>query len=619
MDGVEPEIEADDHYVEIASPRHLGSHSEEEPWAVKPCSLSWQNLHLKSKNGRNPVLDGVSGSVKAGEFLVITGPSKHESLALLSCLAGFEDAMQGNVTVNGRKWNDKMNRYVAFVMREDLFFETLTVYEHLLSQAKLRMRRTHTDDMLLKRVERVIEDLELSNCRDKLIGGGISLTGITPVERKLLALATALLTNPSILLVEEPTDGLDTFSSEKIVSKLRWLAFEKGLTVAVTLHHPSSHFYVLFDVLYLVTNASCVYDGKASDAVGYFSTIGYSCPEFMSPMDYFLLQIGGNRQDDDVVARIETLKREWRDRNASVYAENEARAAAASEDVVVDNYDEKNRFYHMSCCGQLGLLWMRHVRRLSRYGFVFWWHLLTALLIGVVFGLVYLQLDLDNQHSIQNFAGSFFYIVVIQLLFTAYRTFVFMPRETAIALRERQEYRGGWYHLLCWYLTKIVAELPALIILSLALFVPVFLLVGIGHGFKVYVYMQIVLVLAGWSAIGLGFLSLGVFRDVTLALIVFSVLLVLFVAFGGLLINVADIPDWLVWLHYISPVKYAYEAMMKIFWKRVDSIDCDWTLEGCVALTGKGVLKYYSMENRSALGDSLILLAIGFAFFFFAF
>ncbi|KAK1942589.1 putative ABC transporter ATP-binding protein/permease [Phytophthora citrophthora] len=619
MDGVEPDIEADDHYIAVASPRHLGSHSEEGRWAVKPCSLTWSSLHLKSKDDRYPVLEGVSGSVKAGEFLVITGPSKHESLALLSCLAGFEDAMEGNVTVNGRKWNEKMNRYVAFVMREDLFFETLTVYEHLLSQAKLRMRRTHTDEMLLERVERVIEDLELSNCRDKLIGGGVSLTGITPGERKLLALATSLLTNPSILLVEEPTYGLDTFSSEKIVSKLRWLAFEKGLTVAVTLHHPSSHFYGLFDVLYLVTNASCVYDGKASDAVAYFSTIGYSCPEFMSPMDYFLLQIGGNREDDAVVARIETLKREWSDRNASVYAENEARAAATSEDAVVDDYDQKNRFYHMSCCGQLGLFWMRHVRRLSRYGFAFWWHLLAALLIGVVFGLVYLQLDLDNQHGIQNFTGSFFYIIVIQLLFTAYRTFVFMPRETAIALRERQEYRGSWYHLLCWYFTKIIAELPALIILSIVLFVPVFLLVGIGHGFKVYVYMQIVLVLAGWSAIGLGFLSLGVFRDVTLALIVYSVLLVLFVVFGGLFINVTDIPDWLVWLHYISPVKYAYEAMMKIFWKRVDSIDCDWTLEGCVALVGEGVLKYYSMESRSGLGDALILLTIGFSFFFFAF
>ncbi|OWZ17715.1 Multidrug resistance protein ABC transporter [Phytophthora megakarya] len=631
IDGVEPDMELDEHYVQVASPRH-GGHAtiDEGQWDVEPCTLAWSKLRLyrhhwanasAQSDNSNVVLDDVSGSVKAGEFLVITGPSKDESLALLSCLAGYQDAMEGNVTVNGREWNEKMNRYIAYVMREDLFYETLTVHEHLVIQAHLRMRRTHTDEMCLERVERVIEDMGLSACRDKLIGGGISVRGISRGERKLLALATALLTNPSILLVEEPTDGLDTFSAEKVVAKLRWLAFEKGLTVAVTLHHPSSHFYGLFDVLYLVANASVIYDGKAADCVAYFSTIGYQCPEYMSPMDYFMLQmvVGDHESDDVGVARVEYLKREWAERNASVYADNSARAAAASEDVVVDDYDQKNRYYHMNCCGQLWLLWARHVRRLSRYGFVFWWHLLAALLIGVVFGLVYLQIDLNDQQGIQSFSGSFFYAIVIQMLFIAFRTFIFMPRETAIALRERQEYRGGWYHLLCWYFTKIVAELPALIILSIVLFVPMFLLVGIGHGFKVYVYMQIVMVLAGWAAIAWAFLALGVMRHVTLALIVYSVLLVLFVVFGGLFINFTDIPDWLVWLHYISPIKYAYAAMMNIFWKRVDSIDCDWTLEGCVALTGEGVLKYYSMEKRSALGDSLILLAICLVVFFVAF
>ncbi|RLN56221.1 hypothetical protein BBP00_00008108 [Phytophthora kernoviae] len=634
IDGAEPDVELDEHYVQISSPKH-GAHAphDEGLWAVRPCSIAWNKLQLNRQNWKNApegaissgnneaVLNDVSGSVKAGEFLVITGPSKDESLALLSCLAGYEDAMGGSVTVNGRKWNEKMDRYIAYVMRENLFYETLTVHEHLLIQAQLRMRRTHTDEMCLQRVETVIEDMGLTHCRDELIGGGISLRGISRGERKLLALATALLTNPSILLVEEPTDGLDTFSAEKIVAKLRWLAFEKGLTVAVTLHHPSSHFYGLFDVLYLVADGSCVYDGKASDCVAYFSTIGYQCPEYMSPMDYFLSQmvVGDHGSDDEGVARVEMLKRQWSDRNAAVYAENEARATVATENAVVDAYDQKNHYYHMSCCGQLWLLWARHVRRLSRYGFVFWWHMLAALLIGVVFGLVYLQLDLNDQKGIQNFAGSFFYIVVVQMLLSAYRTFVFMPRETAIALRERHEYRGGWYHLLCWYFTKIIAELPALIILSIVLFAPVFLLVGIEHGFKTYVYMQIVIVLAGWAVIGLGFLALGVLRKVALAVIVYSVLLVLFVIFGGLLINVTDVPDWLVWLHYISPVKYGYEALMKIFWKRIDTIICDWTDPNCVAFTGDGVLKYYSMENRSALGDSLILLAICLGLFFVAF
>ncbi|KAF1788893.1 P-loop containing nucleoside triphosphate hydrolase [Phytophthora cactorum] len=110
-------------------------------------------------------------------------PSKDESLALLSCLVGYEDAMECKVTVNG------------------------------------------------------------------LIGGGISLSGLTRGERKLLALATALLANPSILFIEEPTHELGTSSAEKIGANL--LAFETGLTVTATLHHPSTHFDGLFDMLHL--------------------------------------------------------------------------------------------------------------------------------------------------------------------------------------------------------------------------------------------------------------------------------------------------------------------------------------------------------------------------------
>ncbi|CAH0478264.1 unnamed protein product [Peronospora belbahrii] len=633
IDSIVSDIGFDEHYVEIASPRRRCAFDDERLWTVKPCSLAWSRICLKQKSWKTfsmttslqdngeLVLDDVSGSVKAGEFLVITGPSKDESRALLHCLSGYEGAMKGDVTVNGRAWNEKMNRYVSYIMREDLFYETLTVHEHLITQSYLRMRRTHTDEMCLERVEYVIEEMGLLDCRDKLIGGGVSLCGISHGERKLLALATALLTNPSILFVENPTDGLDTFSAEKIVAKLHSLSWEKGLTVVVTLHHPSSHFYELFDMLYLVANASCVYDGKAADCVAYFSTIGYQCPEYMSPIDYFMLQmvVGDRESDGDGVARVDALKREWFQSNVARYTENAACAEAMCEDSVVNEYDQNNRYHHMGCCGQLWLLWARHIRQLLRYGFVFQWHLLAALLIGIVFGLVYLQIDLNDQHGIQNFAGSFFYVVVVQMLFVAYRTFVFMPRETVVALREQQEYRGGRYNLLCWYLTKIVAELPALIILSVALFVPIYLLVGIGHGFKVYLYMQIVIVLAGWAAVGLAFVTLGLLRHVTHAVIVYAILMVLFVAFGGLLMNVADIPDWCVWLRFISPIKYSYESLMKIFWQRVETIDCDRTVEGCVAFTGVGVLEYYSMEKRSALNDSLTLLAISLSFFFVAF
>ncbi|KAF1775401.1 P-loop containing nucleoside triphosphate hydrolase [Phytophthora cactorum] len=100
----------------------------------------------------------------------------------------------------------------------------------------------------------------------------------------LLALATALLANPSILFIEEPTHELGTSSAEKIAAKL--LAFETGLTVTGTLHHPSTHFDGLFACCISVADVSCVYDGKASDAVAYFNGMS---PEYTSRVNYFML------------------------------------------------------------------------------------------------------------------------------------------------------------------------------------------------------------------------------------------------------------------------------------------------------------------------------------------
>ncbi|TDH67001.1 hypothetical protein CCR75_009032 [Bremia lactucae] len=451
----------------------------------------------------------------------------------------------------------------------------------------------------------------LSNCRDTIIGGGISFDGISQGERKLLALATALLTKPAILFVEEPTAGLDTRSAESIVAKLRDLAHEQNMIVIGTLHRFSSHLYSLVDYLYLVADASCVYDGKAANAVAYFSSIGYPCPAYTSPMDYFMLQmaIDDGESDEESVARVALLKREWFERNALVYADNVAQARVACNDALLSDYEHKNRYRHMGCGNQIWLLWTRHVRRLSRYGYIFGRHLMATLLFGIIFGLVYLHVDINDENGIQNVVGLFFYIVVIQMLFMAFRAFIYLPRETALALRERQDYRGGWYYLLCWYVTKMAAELPALVAYSIALFAPVFVLVKIDEGFLIYVSMQIVVILAGWVAVALAFFVLSALRDATRALMVYVVIVTTFIVMGGFFLKVTNIPDYLLWLHYLSPVTFAYEAMMKIFWQQVKTIACGNT---CVAHTGEQVLELYRLNSsRSALSNSLLLFAIG--------
>ncbi|EGZ16794.1 soluble type ABC transporter, partial [Phytophthora sojae] len=157
-----------------------------------------------------------------------------------------------------------------------MFYATITVREHLLYQARLRMGPHTTAEQHEERVDTVLEELGLAKCRDTLIGG-IRVRGISGGERKRLSFATEILTNPLLLFVDEPTSGLDSYMAEAVMVQLQQLARE-GRTVITTVHQPSSELFTLFDTLYLLCDGVTVYNGKASDAVAYFAELGYQCP-----------------------------------------------------------------------------------------------------------------------------------------------------------------------------------------------------------------------------------------------------------------------------------------------------------------------------------------------------
>ncbi|KAK1932434.1 ABC transporter G family member 9 [Phytophthora citrophthora] len=236
-------------------------------------TLQWRNLSLKAEV-KNPstkktegkvILNNVSGSAKPGELLVIMGPSGAGKSSLLDCISGRNSGVEGDILLNGQPWTKATKRMASYVMQGDLFYETLTVKEHLLFQARLRMGKTYSKEQYTKRVDEVMEELGLMKCRDTLIGGE-SLRGISGGERKRLSFATEILTNPSILFADEPTSGLDSFMAETVIKQLQQIARD-GRTVLATIHQPSSEVFAIFDQLYLLSDGSPVYQGKASQSV----------------------------------------------------------------------------------------------------------------------------------------------------------------------------------------------------------------------------------------------------------------------------------------------------------------------------------------------------------------
>ncbi|CAG2183912.1 unnamed protein product, partial [Oppiella nova] len=123
-----------------------------------------------------------------------------------------------------------------------------------------------------------------------MIGKPEDVRGISGGERKRLAFASELLTNPSIMFCDEPTSGLDSFMALSVVEVLRDLA-ASGRTIVCTIHQPSSEVFTIFSHLLLMAEGRVAYLGKLEKAIEYFSTLGLFCPNNYNPSDFYIKQL----------------------------------------------------------------------------------------------------------------------------------------------------------------------------------------------------------------------------------------------------------------------------------------------------------------------------------------
>ena len=128
----------------------------------------------------------------------------------------------------------------------------------------------------------------LKKCENTLIGDPErGIKGISGGERRRLAFASEIITNPSILFCDEPTSGLDSFMASSIVESMKNLA-RNGMTVVFTIHQPSSEIYELFDKIYLLSEGRLVYTGSLTMAARFFHSQNLTCPDDYNPADFYM-------------------------------------------------------------------------------------------------------------------------------------------------------------------------------------------------------------------------------------------------------------------------------------------------------------------------------------------
>ncbi|EEY56363.1 ATP-binding Cassette (ABC) Superfamily [Phytophthora infestans T30-4] len=148
------------------------------------------------------------------------------------------------------------------------------------------MPRGTTALTIIRRVQRVIDDMGLRVCENAMVGDMFH-KGISGGQKRRLSIAIEMLSDPSILLLDEPTSGLDSASTFNVVKLISRLSNE-GRTIICTIHQPSSLVYEMFSNVAILTAGRTVYFGSRTKILHHFSSLGYNCPQYQDPVEYFI-------------------------------------------------------------------------------------------------------------------------------------------------------------------------------------------------------------------------------------------------------------------------------------------------------------------------------------------
>lgn len=242
------------------------------------------------------VIDGVSCLAPAGEVVFIIGASGSGKTSVLDAIADrVASSVDGVVSLNGQVATAReLKRHVKYVPQTPYLYETLTVDETLNYAASFycpqRAVRAH-------RVENALVALGLASARNVKCGG-VFYRGLSGGQRRRVAIAIELVARPTVLLLDEPTTGLDSTGAHAVMSHLRELATRERLAIICTIHQPPRRMLDLCDRLLLLADGRVAFSGRMTDVIPHFHSLGRELPPRTNVAEWLLNETSSDFQDD---------------------------------------------------------------------------------------------------------------------------------------------------------------------------------------------------------------------------------------------------------------------------------------------------------------------------------
>uniref|UniRef100_A0A8C1VMV8 ABC transporter domain-containing protein n=1 Tax=Cyprinus carpio TaxID=7962 RepID=A0A8C1VMV8_CYPCA len=500
-----------------------------------------------------------SGIMKTG-LNAIMGATGSGKTSLLDVIAGRKDPRglrSGQVLVDNKVVTSDLRLMSAYVVQDDILMGTLTVRENLLFSGNLRLPRKQcsTADKE-KKVESIIQELGLEDCADTKIGTEF-IRGVSGGERKRCSIGMELITSPTLLFLDEPTTGLDSNTANSIIALLHRLS-RGGRTIIFSIHQPRYSIFRLFDHLTLLHKGETVYAGPAGKAMDYFQSLGYTCEAFNNPADFFL----------DIT-------------NGEFF-------------VCV---------YVYVCAYMKSCMTMLNVVRNPQTSYA---QMAMNIICALLIGLIYYQMPLSLPEALQNRIGAFFFLI-INMVFGNLSAVELFINERAIFVHENS---GGYYRTSVYFLSKVFVDLLPNRIVPIFIFSSIcYYMMGLNPSFTAFLCFALTMSMVSLAGVSLAFLVSASVSTFAMANVLIALPFVFMMVFGGFLVNLNSMLNWLSWLKWASIFKYGLDAVTINEMKGQVFYSVNATLTGEMYLQSQGI--DYSLwgfwQNQVALLGIVLL------------
>ncbi|KAL7877559.1 hypothetical protein SRHO_G00042020 [Serrasalmus rhombeus] len=549
------------------------------PWYER---LSEFKMPWEVQGNKQTAIKDLNLRVHSGQMLAVIGSSgcgKTSLLDIITCRDEGGTKQSGEVLINGKPFTPSLvKKSIAHVRQDDRLLPHLTVRETLLFVAQLRLPTHFSQAQKDQRVNDVIAELRLRQCANTRVGNDY-IRGVSGGERRRVSIAVQLLWNPGILILDEPTSGLDSFTAHNLVITLSRLARGNRL-VLLSVHQPRTDIFQLFDLVVLLSSGSAVYCGPAKDMVSYFTSLGYPCPRYCNPSDYYVDLISIDRRSLEKEAACLELARilaahfqekvkntsdfMWKSEEHTVpVLENTQRMSSnihsisndESSITVSQQMDRLPGPLH-----QFTVLIKRQVFNDYRDLVKLVVHGLEALLMSLLVGFLYFGAG-EEQLSMQDTVALLYMIGAVTPFAVVLDVIAKCHSERAMLYHEMED---GMYSVTSYFFAKVLGELPEHCVFILVYGLPIYWLAGLNAAPDRFVLSFLLVWLMVYCSRTMALFMAAALPTLQTSAFMGNALFTVFYLTGGFVMSLDNM--WLVasWLSHISFMRWGFEGMLQV-------------------------------------------------------